>query len=238
VTTEPGVVVVANARGGSTVRVPETDEGLQGDDLALKYDEMQRHIRDQGWLQEKVDDILAVDIRSGIALEVGCGPGYLGLEWLRQASAPVRLVGLDISQAMLRRARINAEAYGLDRLCTYDLGSVLRLPYPDESFDHAFSASSLHEWEDPVTALREIRRVLRPGARYCISDLRRDIDRTTLQFMKANIAADMRPGFRTSIRSSYIRGEIEELLEGSASTDAVVKEVQMGIVISGRKDGR
>ncbi|NJP51510.1 class I SAM-dependent methyltransferase [Streptomyces sp. SBST2-5] len=228
---------MASARGTVAPRVPETDEGLQGDELALKYDEMQRHIRDNGWLQEKIDDILAAGIDSGRVLELGCGPGYLGLEWLRQAPGTARLTGLDISPAMLRRASANAAEYGLRDRCAYECGTVLRLPFEDGSFDHVISASSLHEWAEPVTALEEMHRVLRPGGRYCVSDLRRDIDRTTFQFMKANIAADMRPGFRTSIRSSYVTSEVEELLRGTALETAAVTEVQMGLVITGRKEG-
>ncbi|CAL9394375.1 2-methoxy-6-polyprenyl-1,4-benzoquinol methylase, mitochondrial [Streptomyces sp. enrichment culture] len=228
---------MASARGTVAPRVPETDEGLQGDELAHKYDEMQRHIRDNGWLQEKIDDILAVGIDSGEVLELGCGPGYLGLEWINQATGSARLVGLDISPAMLRRASANAAEYGVRDRCAYQCGTVLELPFEDDRFDHAVSASSLHEWADPVAALAEMHRVLRPGGRYCISDLRRDMDRTTLQFMKANIAADMRPGFRTSIRSSYVKGEVEELLKGTALKTAVVTEVQMGLVITGRKEG-
>lgn len=227
---------MASTRGTVAARVPETDEGLQGDELALKYDEMQRRIRDHGWLQEKVDDILAADIRSGEVLELGCGPGYLGLEWITQAEASARLVGLDISPAMLRRARVNAADYGVAGRCDYECGTVLALPFDDNRFDHAVSASSLHEWADPATALAEMYRVLKPGGRYCISDLRRDIDRITFQFMKANIAADMRPGFRTSIQSSYVRSEIEEILKGTALETAAVTEVQMGIVITGRKE--
>ncbi|WP_330283712.1 class I SAM-dependent methyltransferase [Streptomyces sp. NBC_00588] len=227
---------MARARGTVAARVPETDEGLQGDELAFKYDEMQRHIRDNGWLQEKVDDILKSGINSGEVLELGCGPGYLGLEWLVQADASARLVGLDISPAMLRRASANADEYGVTARCVYACGTVLALPFEDGRFDHVISASSLHEWADPVTALLEMHRVLKPGGRYVISDLRRDVDRTTFQFMKANIAADMRPGFRTSIQSSYTKSEIEELLHGTVLATAVVTQVQMGNVITGRKD--
>lgn len=227
---------MASARGGAAPRVPETDDGLQGRDLARKYDDMQRHIRDRGWLQEKVDDILAAGIDDGTALEIGCGPGYLGLEWITQASAATGLTALDISAAMLERARLNAADYGVAERCEYRLGSALELPYGAGTVDHAFSASSLHEWSDPVVVLREVRRVLRPGGRYCISDLRRDIDRTTLQFMKANIAADMRPGFRSSVKSAYTAAEVREILRASGIADAEVREVQMGIVITGRKE--
>ncbi|WP_433303893.1 class I SAM-dependent methyltransferase [Actinoplanes sp. CA-030573] len=227
---------MASARGNVAARVPETDEGLQGDELAVKYDQMQRHIRDNGWLQDKIDDILAAGITAGQVLELGCGPGYLGLEWIRQADTSARLVGLDISPAMLRRAGINAAGYGVAGRCAFECGTVLALPFPDDHFDHVISASSLHEWEDPARALSEMHRVLRPGGRYCVSDLRRDVDRTTFQFMKANIAADMRPGFRTSIQSSYLTSEIVALLQGTALETAVVTEVQMGIVITGRKE--
>ncbi|MFJ9542596.1 class I SAM-dependent methyltransferase [Streptomyces sp. NPDC101225] len=227
---------MASARGTVAARVPETDEGLQGDELALKYDEMQRHIRDNGWLQEKVDDILTARIDSGEVLELGCGPGYLGLEWLKQAQRSARLVGLDISPAMLRRASANAREYGVTGRCAYECGTVLALPFEDDRFDHAISAASLHEWADPVAALSEMHRVLKPGGRYVLSDLRRDVDRTTFQFMKANIAADMRPGFRTSIRSSYLKSEVEEILQGTVLATAVVTEVQMGIVVTGRKE--
>lgn len=221
------------------VRIHETEVGLQGDDLALKYDEMQRHIRDRGWLQEKVDNVVDdAGITSGYALEIGCGPGYLGLEWLVQVGAGATLVGVDIAASMVERARTNAAAYGLAARATYEIGNVLALPQANASFDHVFSTSSLHEWREPVTGLREITRVLRPGGRFCVTDLRRDLDRTTLQFMKANIAADMRPGFRTSVKSAYTTGEARGLLLDAGLPDARVVEVPMGLVITGTKEAR
>lgn len=221
------------------VRIHETEVGLQGDDLAVKYDEMQRHIRDRGWLQEKVDNVVDdAGITSGHALEIGCGPGYLGLEWLAQVGAGATLVGVDISASMVERARKNAEAYGLAARATYETGNVLALARADASFDHVFSTSSLHEWLEPATGLREIIRVLRPGGRFCVTDLRRDLDRTTLQFMKANIAADMRPGFRTSVKSAYTTDEARGLLLDAGLPYARVVEVPMGLVITGTKEGR
>ena len=115
--------------------------------------------------------MLASGLPAGDLLELGPGPGYVGLE-LAKKLHPHTLTGCDISPAMLQIAQNNAAAYGI--AAQYVLGTVLALPFEDESFDGVFSNGSLHEWERPVKAFDEIYRVLRPGGRYCITDLRRD----------------------------------------------------------------
>jgi hypothetical protein len=67
-------------------------------------------------------------------------------------------------------------------------------------------------------------------------DLRRDVDRITFQFMKANIAPDMRTGFRSSIRSSYTVPEIEAILREAGLGSAIVSGQQMGLTIVGRRE--
>jgi len=62
-------------------RVVETEEGIQGEFDVQLYDQMVRRMRDKGWLETK--GILNAGIVQGLALEVGPGPGYLGLEWLK-----------------------------------------------------------------------------------------------------------------------------------------------------------
>jgi len=62
-------------------RLIETDQGIQGDFNVNIYDQMQRRLRDKGWIETK--DIIKSGITKGLALEVGPGPGYLGLEWLK-----------------------------------------------------------------------------------------------------------------------------------------------------------
>ena len=67
-------------------RVPETDQGIQGRITVEIYDQMQRRLRDKGWIETR--DITKSGITRGLALEIGPGPGYLGLEWLRILKAP------------------------------------------------------------------------------------------------------------------------------------------------------
>lgn len=95
-------------------------------------------------------------------LDLGVGPGVSAIEMAR-AVPGAAFVGLDVSAAMLARARRHAARGGV-RL---DLvrGDALRLPFPDASFDAAAGHSLLYLLADPEAALGEIRRVVRPGGR-------------------------------------------------------------------------
>ena len=93
-------------------RVVETDEGIQGEWTVAVYDQMQRRFRDKGWMETKA--IIRSGISTGSALEVGPGPGYLGLEWLKHNDG-TQLTGLDISPDMISAAQRNAAEYGSRR---------------------------------------------------------------------------------------------------------------------------
>jgi SAM-dependent methyltransferase len=85
-------------------------------------------------------------------LEVGAGTGLI-MEGLGRA--PKRLVGMDISSGMLRRA--------IDRGFEVAQGSATALPFGDAAFDVAYSFKVLAHIPDIETAVQEMVRVLRPG---------------------------------------------------------------------------
>ena len=58
-------------------RVVETNEGIQGEFTVEVYDKMMRNLRDKGWIE--TDLVLKTGINQGLSLEIGPGPGYLGL---------------------------------------------------------------------------------------------------------------------------------------------------------------
>lgn len=94
------------------------------------------------------------------ALEIGIGTGVIGLA-LRELGFDV--VGLDISQAMLR--------YALERLGdVIAQADAMQLPVRTGSLDQAYSVWVLHVVADPATVMREVARVLRPGGRYLVMD--------------------------------------------------------------------
>ncbi|MGH3440594.1 MAG: class I SAM-dependent methyltransferase, partial [Nitriliruptorales bacterium] len=100
------------------------------------------------------------DGRLGRILDVGCGTGFLGLGLLASGRA-TELHAVDISEGMLERARSNADTLGVRARLVR--ASATRLPFPDAAFDAVVTRGVLHHLHDPVGALREWRRVVRPG---------------------------------------------------------------------------
>jgi SAM-dependent methyltransferase len=116
-------------------------------------------------------DVAAVAPAGARVLEVGCGPGHLSIRLARHGFA---LTGLDLGPAMITRARANADRPGNrdQRRPSFLVGDVAALAFPDRSFDLVVSTLSMHHWADPAAGLAEIGRVLRPGGRALIWDLR------------------------------------------------------------------
>jgi SAM-dependent methyltransferase len=93
-------------------------------------------------------------------LDLGIGPGTSALEMWR-ADPSRRHVGLDVSAAMLRRARGRAAAAGL--ALPLVRADALALPFRDGALDGATGHSFLYLLDDPARGLAEVRRALRPG---------------------------------------------------------------------------
>jgi len=101
-------------------------------------------------------------------LDIGCGEGYLTLEAARWARS---VVGVDRSEAVLDRARGLAERRHVTN-ALWKKGDLLRLPLPDSSVDVALLSQTLHHAHHADDALEETARVLRPGGRVLVLDLR------------------------------------------------------------------
>ncbi|NJQ02855.1 methyltransferase domain-containing protein [Streptomyces zingiberis] len=94
-------------------------------------------------------------------LDVGCGPGTVTAD-LAARVAPGRVTGADTAPEILRRARATAAGRGLENV-DFTVTDVSALGFPDAVFDVVHAHQLLQHVADPVGALREMRRVLRPG---------------------------------------------------------------------------
>lgn len=101
-------------------------------------------------------------------LDVGCGPGTV-TAGLARAVAPGEAIGLDAAPEVLEHARAHAAEEAVDNL-TFVPGDVYDLDFSDGAFDVVYANQLLQHLTDPVRALREMRRVLKPGALLAVRD--------------------------------------------------------------------
>ena len=94
-------------------------------------------------------------------LDCGCGPGTITLD-LAEFIAPGELVGIDTNDDLLEIARAKARERGLPN-ARFEHADIHRLPFDDRSFDAAVVSRVLEHLPDSVAAMREVRRVLKPG---------------------------------------------------------------------------
>lgn len=96
-------------------------------------------------------------------LDVACGDGDY-TRWLAERLGPAgRVVGTDLSQAYLDRARERTIASPVAQRIEFRAGDIARLPFADDEFELVWCAHSLFSLPDPLAALHEMRRVAKPG---------------------------------------------------------------------------
>jgi ubiquinone/menaquinone biosynthesis C-methylase UbiE len=110
-------------------------------------------------------------------LEVAPGPGFLAIELAKLGS--YRIVGLDISKSFIRIATENASKAGVE--VTFREGNASAMPFEPGSFDFVYCRAAFKNFSEPVEALREMYRVLKPGGKAVIHDLRRDATGTDIK---------------------------------------------------------
>ncbi|GHS89012.1 hypothetical protein AGMMS50218_14240 [Actinomycetota bacterium] len=101
-------------------------------------------------------------------LDVGCGPGTITVD-LAARVLPGQVVGVDRSEAVIELARQEAARAGAANV-RFETADAYALPFEDASFDVVHAHQLLQHLQDPVAALRELRRVTRPGGVVAVRD--------------------------------------------------------------------
>lgn len=94
-------------------------------------------------------------------LDVGSGPGTITVDLARRV-APGQVIGVDASAEIVDQARALAHDEGVHNV-SFQVGDVSELDFPDNSFDVVHAHQLLQHLVNPVEALKELRRVLKPG---------------------------------------------------------------------------
>jgi ubiquinone/menaquinone biosynthesis C-methylase UbiE len=173
----------------------------------------------------------------GTMLDIGCGPGYLAYS-LKRKYCGMRLIGLDINAEMLNfaRQRKSLEERGLDLV----LANAEQVPLAENSLDFVVTSLSLHHWAFPENVFREINRVLKPGGRFLVFDLRRNSPRLFYWMMVVGqlfspLSLRLSNGAVGSFWSSYTPSEISQIIEAADFIQFTVESHFGWMVVTGSK---
>ena len=103
-------------------------------------------------------------------LDIGCGAGFDTLQAAKQVGPAGRVIALDMTEAMLEKTRLGAEALGLTNV-EVKLGYAEELPADDSSIDVVISNGVINLTPDKMAVMQEVYRVLKPGGRFQIADI-------------------------------------------------------------------
>ncbi len=174
-------------------------------------------------------------------LEVAPGPGYLAIEIARRGA--FRVIGLDISHTFVEIAARNAREASVD--IEFRQGNASAMPFLENSFDLVLCRAAFKNFSQPLTALNEMHRVLKPGGQAFILDLRKDasmedinayIEQSDLGWANALI---YRVTFRyLLLPRAYSREQFAEMASKSAFSGARIDASRIGFEVTLRKDAR
>jgi arsenite methyltransferase len=103
-------------------------------------------------------------------LDIGCGAGVDSLVAAVLVGAGGHVTGIDVTPAMIERARANQARLSLANV-TFQVGEAEALPFPDGTFDAVISNGVFNLSLDKAKALQEAHRVLKPGGRLMLADM-------------------------------------------------------------------
>jgi ubiquinone/menaquinone biosynthesis C-methylase UbiE len=168
----------------------------------------------------------------GTILEVAPGPGYLAIELAKLG--PYKIAGLDISKKFVEIAQGKAREAGV--AVEFRHGNAAEMPFAAETFDFIVCRSAFKNFAEPVMALNEMHRVLKPGGRALILDLRGDVSEETVNTYVDSLGLNFVNSFLTKwifkstlIKRAYPQDQFKELAAKSAFGRSQIQEEQISL---------
>ena len=141
------------------------------DNIAPDYDKLNHILSlniDKGWRRKAVKEI-ADSAKPLTVLDVACGTGDFTIEIARKAAEGSSIIGIDLSEGMMKVGREKLKAAGID--ATLEYGDCEALTYPGSSFDRVSVGFGVRNFEHLEIGLKEMYRVLKPGGKLVILEL-------------------------------------------------------------------
>jgi len=176
---------------------------------------------------------IATRLRRGSSvLEVAPGPGYFAVELRKMGD--YRVTGLDISETFVEIARANAARAGV--AVNFRHGNASNMPFDNDAFDFLFCRAAFKNFAEPLRALEEMHRVLKPGGTALIIDLRRDASKESISQgidameLGAVNSIITKLTFRFMLlKRAYTRLEFEQFLAQTKFQEIEIQESPIGL---------
>jgi ubiquinone/menaquinone biosynthesis C-methylase UbiE len=123
-----------------------------------------------GWYMDTARKAV-LEVGRGEILDIGTGAGYLPL-FIALGAPDITIVGIDSSRRMILRARRHAVEMGAGNNVSFQVGEAVDLDFDDESVHMVLNTMAVHCLRQPVDMLNEVYRVLRPGGKLWLYDIR------------------------------------------------------------------
>jgi len=168
-------------------------------------------------------------------LEVAPGPGYFAIELAKLGA--YRITGLDISRTLVEIAGAKAAEAGVN--VDFRQGDAAHMPFAAESFDFLLCRAAFKNFTEPLPALKEMYRVLKPGGRALIIDLRRDASMQSISEAVQGMhlgpvnAVITRLTFRFMLlKRAFTREEFQQLLAQTKFGPIDIREDLIGLELA------
>ena len=184
---------------------------------------------------EELAERVKQEIAEGSAvLEIAPGPGYFCIELAKRGR--YLITGMDLSRTFVRMAAENARKAGVE--VDFRQGSASKMPFAKESFDYFLCRAAFKNFADPVGALREMRRVLKPGGRGVVIDMRRDATHEGIEGYVRGLSLSRLNHWITMtvfknflVKSAYTRAEFERMAEQAGWQSVEIREEAIGLEV-------
>ena len=167
-------------------------------------------------------------------LEVAPGPGSLAIELAKLGKYHV--VGLDISKSFVQIAQAKAREAGV--AVEFRHGNASNMPFDADMFDFIICRAAFKNFTEPVQAIREMHRVLRPGGTALIIDLRRDASREEIDtyvgklgLSRINTLLTKWTFKHTLLKNAYTKAEIQRFVSQTDFARCEIREDTIGMEI-------
>jgi ubiquinone/menaquinone biosynthesis C-methylase UbiE len=158
----------------------------------------------------------------GRVLEIAPGPGYFCIELAKLGN--FRITGLDISKSFVEIARKNAAEAGFK--IDFQEGNASAMPFESGIFDFVFCQAAFKNFSEPVKAIAEMYRVLRPGGIAVIIDMRHDVSAEEMDREVDSMGV-------SALNRTFVRWTFKHMLSKSAYTvaemQAMIAQTPFGI---------